>query len=77
MTMLEAICAPRISAPSGTVEVSNRIPAYVTDGVEATGYRVQRSHRSYAFAAVHGVIRDGERLTGGADPQRDGTALLA
>lgn len=77
MTMLEAVCAPRISAPTGTVEVSNRIPEYVTDELAAMGYQVARSHLSYAFAAVHGVMRTGDALSGGADPQRDGMALLA
>ncbi len=77
MPMLDAVCAPRISAPTGVIEVSNRIPEYVTDVVEAMGYRGTRSHLSYAFAAVHGVMRDGDRLSGGADPQRDGMALLA
>ena len=75
MPMLEAVCAPRISAPTGAIEVSNRIPGFVTDAVEAMGYRVTRSHLSYAFAAVHGIMRDGDTLSGGADPQRDGMAL--
>ena len=34
------------------------------------------SHVGYAFAAVHGVLREDGRLSGGADPQRDGMALL-
>ena len=77
MSMLEAVCAPRVSATSNTIEVSNRVPEYVTGAVEQMGYRVTRSHLSYAFAAVHGVLREGNgRLSGGADPQRDGVALL-
>ena len=76
MSMLEAVCAPRISATSDVIEVSNRVPEFVTSELETMGYRVARSHLSYAFAAVHGVLRTGDRLSGGADPQRDGMALL-
>lgn len=76
MTMSEAVAAPRISATSEIIDVSNRVPRYVTDELEADGYKVARSHLSYAFAAVHGIaIGPGGRLTGGADPQRDGMAL--
>lgn len=76
MSMLEAVCAPRISAAIGTIEVSNRVPEYVTDAVQQLGYRVKRSHQTYAFAAVHGVLKQGSRLSGGADPQRDGMSLI-
>lgn len=76
MTMAEAVAAPRIAATGRTVDVSNRIPRYVTDVLEADGYPVARSHLSYAFAAVHGIAIDGSgQMAGGADPQRDGMAL--
>ena len=75
MTMLEAIVAPRISATSDIVDVSNRIPKFVTDEVERMGYPVARNYLSYAFAGVHGIKLDGAKLEGGADPQRDGMAL--
>ena len=76
MTMAEAVAAPRIAATGRTIDVSNRIPRYVTDVLEADGYPVARSHLSYAFAAVHGITIDGTgRMAGGADPQRDGMAL--
>ena len=76
MTLAEAVAAPRIAATGTTVDVSNRIPRYVTDVLEADGYPVARSHLSYAFAAVHGITlaADGA-MAGGADPQRDGMAL--
>ena len=76
MTMSEAVAAPRISATSDVISVSNRVPRYVTDELVAEGYAVARSPLSFAFAGVHGIAagRDG-RLTGGADPQRDGMAL--
>ncbi len=78
MTMAEAVAAPRISATSSTIDVSNRVPRYVTDVLEADGYPVARSHLSFAFAAVHGITVDAQgRMAGGADPQRDGMALSA
>ena len=38
------------------------------------GYPVRRTHLSYGFAGVHGIMRFGDVLRGGADPQRDGYA---
>ncbi len=75
MSMHEAVAAPRIAAVSNVIEVSNRIPRYVTDEVAARGYELKRSWQSYAFAALHGIRIQGGRREGGADPQRDGTAL--
>ena len=75
MTALEAVASPRISVTSNAVEVSNRIPRYVTDPLTAQGQTVTRSHLSYAFAAPHLVLRAGHAFQGGADPQRDGVAL--
>ncbi|MEO8977772.1 MAG: gamma-glutamyltransferase [Casimicrobiaceae bacterium] len=75
MPILEAVIAPRISATSNTVEVSNRVPRFVTRELEAMGYPIARSASSYVFAAVHGIHNRGGRLQGAADPQRDGMAL--
>jgi gamma-glutamyltranspeptidase / glutathione hydrolase len=75
MSMSDAVAAPRIVAVSNTIDVSNRIPHFVTDAIARRGYDVKRSPQSYAFAALHGVRVDGSRLEGGADPQRDGMAL--
>jgi gamma-glutamyltranspeptidase/glutathione hydrolase len=75
MTMFEAVSAPRISVTSDIIDVSNRIPRFVTSEVEAMGYRVARSYMSYAFAGVHGIKIENGRWSGGADPQRDGMAL--
>lgn len=76
MSMSDAVAAPRIVAVSNVIDVSNRVPHYVTDEIETQGYKVKRSSQSYAFAALHGLRVDGARLEGGADPQRDGMALL-
>ena len=75
MTMLEAVSAPRFSATSSLIDVMNRIPGYVTEPLEALGYRVVRSPLTFGIAAVHGIrIVDGVP-DGGADPGHDGVAL--
>ena len=57
--------------------MSNRIPHATTAALEALGYPVARSYQSFAFGARHGLrVRDGV-YSGGADPQRDGMAMLA
>ena len=76
MSPTEAVSAPRISVTSDAIDVSNRIPRYITRELEAMGYRVNRSHLGFAFAAPHLIARDENgSLRGGADPQRDGVAL--
>ena len=79
MTMLEAVAAPRFTANSNTIDVSNRIPRFVTRELEDRGYPIVRNPFSYVFAGVHGIrMADGDRgrrWDGGADPGRDGIAL--
>ncbi len=75
MSMADAVAAPRFTANSDVIDVSNRIPVYVTRELEARGLPVARSYLSYAFAGVHGIRIDAGRLSGGADPGRDGMAL--
>lgn len=77
MPIAEAVAAPRFSAVSDVIDVSNRIPRAVTRELESMGYTVARSHLSYAFAAPHAVAIEDGRLHGGADPGRDGMALEA
>ena len=77
MGIFEAVAAPRIGVNSDTIDVSNRIPHYVTDDLAAQGYPIARSYMGFAFAAVHAIACQDGRLTGGADPQRDGVALRA
>lgn len=74
MTMQEAVSAPRFSATTDVIDISNRIPRRVQRAVEALGYEVRRSALSYPFAAPHGITAWDGRLEGGADPQRDGYA---
>ncbi len=74
MTMQEAVTAPRFSATTDVIDISNRIPRTAQRGVEAMGYQVRRSPLSYPFAAPHGITLWDGRIEGGADPQRDGYA---
>ncbi|MBN9374916.1 MAG: gamma-glutamyltransferase, partial [Cellulomonas sp.] len=72
MGMQEAVMAPRFSATTDAIDISNRIPRGVQKAVEAMGYQVNRQPISYAFAGVHGISLWDGVLQGGADPQRDG-----
>ncbi|MBO89070.1 MAG: gamma-glutamyltransferase [Rickettsiales bacterium] len=77
LSMLEAVSVPRIAITKNqTIEVSNRIPHFVTDEIERMGYGLIRNHLSYAFAGVHGVKTVNDGWQGGADPGRDGVALV-
>ena len=74
MGMQAAVMAPRFSATTDAIDISNRIPRGVEAAVAGLGYAVKRSPASYAFAGLHGISRWGGVLEGGADPQRDGYA---
>lgn len=75
MTMTEAVSAARFSATSNAIDVSNRIPHFIQDELEADGYEVIRSHLNFMVAAVHGIrVTDG-KWDGAADPGHDGMAL--
>ncbi len=76
MPISDAIAAPRFSVTSNAIDVSNRIPRYVTDAVADMGYEIRRSAESFGFAGVHGVMNDNGTLSGAADPGRDGMALV-
>ena len=75
MPITDAIMAPRFSATSNAIDVSNRIPRYVTRALEAQGYDIVRSYLSYGFAAVHGLKWQNGEWAGAADPGHDGMAL--
>jgi gamma-glutamyltranspeptidase/glutathione hydrolase len=74
MGMQEAVSAPRFSATSETIDLSNRIPRATEKALQAMGYATKRSYQSYAFAGVHGITLWDGVPEGGADPQRDGYA---
>ena len=75
MTMTEAVSAPRFSATSNAIDVSNRIPRGVERQLEAHGYEVVRSPHTYGFAAVHAIRVHPDGLDGGADPSHDGIVM--
>ncbi len=77
MTMNEAVSAPRFSSTSNAIDVSNRIPRFVTRELEAQGYQVIRNPFGHTIAWVHGIRILPDRLDGAADPGRDGVALGA
>ena len=72
MTMTEAVSAPRFSATSDAIDISNRIPHSHARALNAMGYEVLRDARTYGFASVHGIRITTEGLDGGADPNHDG-----
>jgi gamma-glutamyltranspeptidase/glutathione hydrolase len=74
MPVADAVAAPRFSATSDAIDISNRIPRGVQKALEARGYEVKRSPLSFPFAAPHGITCWDGVLEGGADPQRDGYA---
>lgn len=76
MTMTEAVSAPRFSATSDIIDVTNRIPRYIQRDLERQGYEVVRNPLTFDIAAVHGIrITADGGLDGGADPGHDGVAI--
>lgn len=76
MTMTEAVSAPRFSATSDIIDVTNRIPRYVQRELEELGYEVVRNPLNFDIGAVHGIrLTEDGRLDGGADPGHDGVAI--
>ena len=75
MPVDQAVAAPRFSATSNIIDVTNRIPDYLLDPLREDGYEIARFPTSYGIAAVHGVEVVEGKLRGGADPGQDGVAL--
>ena len=75
MGMQEAVMAPRFSATTPAIDISNRIPHAVSRELERMGHKVKRAFHSYPFAAPHGIALWDGAIEGGADPQRDGMAM--
>ena len=76
MSMSDAVAAPRFSATSHIIDVTMRIPTFVTDELERDGYTIARNPNTFDVAAVHGIeVRPDGSLHGGADPGHDGMAL--
>jgi gamma-glutamyltranspeptidase/glutathione hydrolase len=75
MTMVEAVSAPRFSATSNAIDVSNRIPWRVERELSSQDYEVVRNPYTFGFAAVHGIRIHPDGLDGGADPGHDGVVI--
>jgi gamma-glutamyltranspeptidase / glutathione hydrolase len=75
MTMVEAVSAPRFSATSDAIDISNRIQWKVERELQGLGYPVVRSPYTFGFAAVHGIRVHDDGLDGGADPGHDGVVI--
>ena len=75
MPVLDAVSAPRFSATSNAIDITNRIPEYTVDPLRQAGYEIIRSPSSFGIAAVHAIERTESGLRGAADPGLDGVAL--
>ena len=75
MTMVEAVSAPRFSATSDAIDISNRIPRGTQKALEGMGYEVIRNAHTFGFAAVHAIRVHPDGLDGGADPGHDGVVI--
>jgi gamma-glutamyltranspeptidase/glutathione hydrolase len=75
MPVLEAVSAPRFSATSNAIDITNRIPDYTVEPLRQAGYEVIRSPASFGIAAVHAIERTESGWRGAADPGQDGVAL--
>ena len=78
MTMTEAVCAPRFSATSNVIDITNRIGYRQETALTDLGYEVVRNPNTFDIGAVHGIrVRTDGTLDGGADPGHDGIAISA
>ena len=75
MKMSDAVAAPRFSATSNIIDVTNRILRSETRKLQAEGYEVVRAPQSFGVACVHGIRIMGDTIDGGADPGADGMVI--
>lgn len=77
MSAQEAITAPRFSATSDTIEVTNLIRRSTERALQDLGYPTRRYPRAFKFGWVHAIrIGPDGALDGGADPATDGLAAM-
>ncbi len=77
MDAQQAVSAPRFTATSETIELTNRILRGTERDLVARGYPVKRHPFSYMMPLVHTIRRVNGELDGGADPAADGIAAGA
>ena len=75
MPIVDAVSAPRFSATSNLIDVTNRIPEYELAPLREQGYHIVRSPSTFEIGRVHGITQRAGLLQGGADPGSDGVAL--
>jgi Gamma-glutamyltransferase len=76
----EAVARPRLHFEEGRVDAEPGVDPQTLLALEAEGYAVRRwAERNLYFGGVQAVARDPEsgELSGGGDPRRGGSALLA
>lgn len=76
MPVVEAVSAPRFSATSNAIDITNRIPSYIVEPLVNDGYEVIRLPDTFGIAAVHAIEQTPTGPRGGADPGDDGVALI-
>ena len=76
MPVVEAVSAPRFSATSNAIDITNRIPSYIVEPLVNDGYEVIRLPDTFGIAAVHAIEQTPAGPRGGADPGDDGVALI-
>ena len=74
MDAQQAVSAPRFSATSDVIEVSNRVLRSAERDLMAMGYVTRRWPQAYTFAWVHAIRITENGWDGGADPATDGMA---
>ena len=74
MDAQQAVSAPRFSATSDVIEVSNRVLRSAERDLAAMGYVTRRWPQAYTFAWVHAIRSTENGWDGGADPATDGMA---
>gem|GEM_PF-6968945 len=72
MDAQQSVSAPRVSATSDTIELSNRIFRKTEQQLNDAGYPTRRFASGYVFAGLHAVRINNGICDGGADPGRDG-----
>ena len=75
MSVTDAVSAPRFSATSDVIDVTNRIPEYLVEPLRQAGHEVYRLPTSFGIAGVHAIEVVNGVMRGAADPGLDGVAL--
>ena len=74
MDAQQAVSAPRFTATSDTIELTNRILRSTERELQAKGYPTRRLPYSYFMPTVHAIRMQDGVFDGGADPSGDGMA---